>query len=106
MSPPGILANAIALFFACAVSAVWGKRIGLVIGAFAMWINMFAGYFADSAIYYRNLGIVSGIFAAPAELLLGPLVTDLMFIHQRGRLMALTAVIGVIGGDARYDFWL
>jgi hypothetical protein len=102
LSPPHIASNAIALFFACAISAVYGKRIGIVIGAIVLWANMFAGYFADSIIYYRNLGIVSGVFAAPGELLLGPIVTDLIFVHQRGRLMALTAIVGVIGGDARY----
>jgi hypothetical protein len=95
------MANGIALFFASAISAVFGKRIGIVIGAFAIWINMFTGYFANSVIYYRNLGIVNGIFAAPKELLLGPIITDLIFVHQRGRLMALLSVIGVIGSDAR-----
>jgi hypothetical protein len=101
MSPPGIASNAIALFLASAIAAVWGKRVGIVIGAFVMWINMFSGYFANSVIYYRNLGIVGGIFAAPGELLLGPIITDMIFVHQRGRLMALTTLVGVIGGDAR-----
>lgn len=101
MTPPSIAANAGALFFACAISAVWGKRIGIVIGSFVIWINMLCGYWANSVRYYRDLGIVSGIFAAPGELLLGPIITDTIFVHQRGRLMALTAVVGVIGGDAR-----
>jgi len=102
LSPPGILSNGIALFFASAIAAVWGKRIGIVIGAFVIWINMFAGYFANSIIYYRNLGIVSGIFGAPKELLLGPIITELIFVHQRGRLMALSALVGIIGGDASH----
>ena len=101
ISPPGIASNAIALFFACAIAAVYGKRLGIVVGAFVMWINMFLGYFANSLVYYRNLGIVNGIFAAPSELLLGPIITDTIFVHQRGRLMALSAVVGVIGSDAR-----
>jgi hypothetical protein len=91
----------VSLFFASAIAAVYGKRLGIVVGAFVMWINMFAGYFANSLVYYRNLGIIGGIFAAPGELLMGPIITDLIFVHQRGRLMALAAVVGVIGGDAR-----
>jgi hypothetical protein len=101
LHPPAIATNAIALFFASAIAAVYGKRIGLVVGAFALWINIFSGYFANSIIYYRNLGIVGGVFGAPGELLIGPIITDLIFVHQRGRLMALSAIIGVIGGDAR-----
>lgn len=54
--PPAIITNAVALFFASAISAVYGKRIGIVIGAFAIWINIFTGYFANSVDYYRNLG--------------------------------------------------
>jgi hypothetical protein len=75
--------------------------MGIVVGAFVMWINMLSGYFANSLIFYRNLGIVNGVFAAPGELLLGPIITDIIFVHQRGRLMALAAVVAVIGGDAR-----
>jgi hypothetical protein len=89
------------LFFASAISAVYGRRLGIVVGAFALWINMFCGYFANSITYYRNLGIVNGVFGAPGELLLAPIIADLIFVHQRGRLMALSAIVGVIGGDAR-----
>ncbi|KAF2434218.1 MFS general substrate transporter [Tothia fuscella] len=32
IAPPGIIANAIALFFASAIAAVWGKRIGILLG--------------------------------------------------------------------------
>jgi hypothetical protein len=100
LSPPSIIANAVALFFASAIAAVWGKRLGIVIGVFAIWGNMFAGQFANSLLYYQRMGIVNGLAGAPAELLLGPIIADLMFVHQRGRLMAFSALIAVIGGDA------
>jgi hypothetical protein len=102
LTPPAIASNAISLFLASAISAVWGKRIGIVVGSIVIWINMFCGYFANSLRYYRDMGIVSGVFASPGELLLGPIITDLIFVHQRGRLMALIALVGVIGGDARF----
>jgi hypothetical protein len=101
LTPPGVLSNALALFFASAIAAVYGKRMGIVVGAFVLWINTLSGYWANSLMYYRNMGIVGGVFAAPGELLLGPIITDLIFVHQRGRLMAMLAFIGVIGGDAR-----
>jgi MFS family permease len=100
ISPPGIITNAIALFFASAIAAVYGKRIGIVVGVFVMWCNMFAGQFANSLQYYRGISIVNGFAGAPAELLLSPMIADLMFIHQRGRLMAYSAMIHVVGGDA------
>jgi hypothetical protein len=86
---------------ASAISAVYGKRVGLVVGAFALWINMLTGFWANSIRYYRDLGIASAVFGAPGELLLGPIITDLVFVHQRGRLMAITSLVGVLGGDAR-----
>jgi hypothetical protein len=101
LSPPAIAANAISLFVACSISAVYGKRLQIFIGVMVIWINMLAGYYANSLGYYRNLAIVNGVFGAPLELLIAPIITDMVFIHERGRLMALTAVIGVIGGDAR-----
>jgi MFS family permease len=100
ISPPGIITNAIAGFFASAIAAVWGKRIGIVVGVFMMWCNMFAGQFANSLKYYQGLSIVNGIAGAPAELLLSPMIADLMFIHQRGRLMAFSSMVHVVGGDA------
>jgi MFS family permease len=100
ISPPGIITNAAALFFASAIAAVWGKRIGIVIGIFIMWCNMFAGQFANSLKYYQGLAIVNGLSGAPAELLLSPIIADLMFVHQRGRLMAYSAMVHVVGGDA------
>jgi hypothetical protein len=101
LSPPSIAANAVALFVASSISAVYGKRLQIFVGVGVIWINMLAGYYANSLNYYRNLGIVNGIFGAPLELLIAPIITDMVFIHERGRLMALSAVIGVIGGDAR-----
>lgn len=101
LSPPAIAANAVALFIASSISAVYGKRFQIFVGVMVIWLNMLAGYFANSLGYYRNLGIVNGLFGAPLELLIAPIITDMIYIHERGKLMALSAVIGVIGGDAR-----
>jgi hypothetical protein len=101
LTPPTVISHAIGLFFASAIAAVWGKRIGYVLGISIIWFQMLAGYFANSLNYYKALNIVGGLAGAPLELLMGPIITDMIFIHQRGKLMALSAVIGVLGGDAR-----
>ncbi|KAE9972278.1 hypothetical protein EG328_005097 [Venturia inaequalis] len=102
LGPPAIAANAIALFVSSSMSAVYGRRFQIFVGVMVIWINMLAGYFANSLGYYRSLGIVNGIFGAPLELLIAPIITDMIYVHERGRLMALTAVIGVVGGDASH----
>ena len=56
-------------------------------------------YWANSVDYYKGLSIVGGIAGAPIELLINPIITDLIFVHQRGRLMAFSSIVGVVGGD-------
>jgi hypothetical protein len=102
LQSPSIAAGAVALFFASAFAAVWGKRLPIIVGVAVIWINMLIGYFANSLEYYRALSIVSNVFGAAPELLIAPIVTDLVFVHQRGRFMALSTVVAIIGIDARY----
>lgn len=99
LTPPAIISGAIGLLFCSALAAVYGKRVQFVIAIVVLWFNLLAGYFANSLNYYKTLSIVGGIFGAPIELLLNPIITDLVYVHQRGRLMALSSVVTVIGGD-------
>jgi hypothetical protein len=101
-TPPYVAAHAVSLFLSSATCAVWGKRILYVHAILVLWVTMLTGYFANSLRYYTTVNTISGIAAAPMELLLAPMMTDTIYIHQRGRLMALSAVVGVIGGDARF----
>ncbi|KAF2397311.1 MFS general substrate transporter [Trichodelitschia bisporula] len=102
LSPPSIATNAVALFLASAIAAVYGKRVQMVVAIVALWFTMLAGYFANSLGYYTGLQVSGGLFHAPFELLLAPLITDMIYVHQRGRLMALSAIVGVAGGDASH----
>jgi hypothetical protein len=101
MGPPGIISTGIALFFCSPIAVVYGKRIQFVLAICTIWLTMIAGIFANSLSYYRNIAIVLGICLAPYELLLSAITNDMIFVHQRGRLMALSALISVIGSDAR-----
>jgi hypothetical protein len=100
-TPPYVAAHAVALFFTTATAAVYGKRVQYVCAIVMLWLTMLAGYFANSLDYYSGINTLGGIANAPLDLLLAPIVTDTIYIHQRGRLMALSAIVHVIGGDAR-----
>jgi hypothetical protein len=101
MGPPGIISTLIALFFCSPIAAVYGKRIQFFLAICTVWLTMIAGMFANSLNYYRNIAIILGICLAPYELLLSAITNDMIFVHQRGRLMALSSLISVIGSDAR-----
>jgi hypothetical protein len=103
ITPPGIASTMFALFLSSPIAAVYGKRIQIFFGIFGIWIDMLVGMFANSLSYYRTLAIFNGIWMAPVELLLAPITTDIVFVHQRGRFMALSAVIRDVGSDARYE---
>jgi hypothetical protein len=100
-TPPAVASHAVALFFASAIGAVYGKRVCYVVAIIIVWLIMLAGFFANSLRYYSIINSIGGIAQAPMELMLAPIITDTIYIHQRGRLMALSAVVHVIGGDAR-----
>jgi hypothetical protein len=101
-TPPYLAAHAVSLFLSSATCAVYGKRILYVHAIVVLWFAMLAGYWANSLRYYTIVNSISGFAAAPMELLLAPMLTDTIFIHQRGRLMALSGLVTVIGGDLRY----
>jgi len=101
VTPPGVASTMFALFIASPIAAVYGKRVQIFFGILGIWGDMLAGIFANSLAYYRNLSIFNGIWMAPVELLMAPITTDIVFVHQRGRFMALSAVVRDIGSDAR-----
>ena len=80
---------------------MYGKRVQYVVAITVLWLLMLAGYFANSLPYYSAINTIGGIANGPLDLLMAPIVTDTIYIHQRGRIMALSAVVHVIGGDAR-----
>jgi hypothetical protein len=101
VTAPGTGSTMGALFFAAPLAAVFGKRVLIFFGVMGITIDMFVGIFANSLTYYRTLSLFNGIWMAPVELLIAPITTDLIFVHQRGRFMALSAVIRDVGSDAR-----
>lgn len=101
MTPPYVATHAASLFLASATAAVYGKRVQYVIAIQVIWWCMLAGWFANSLDYYTGIRVIEGLAAGPLDLLMAPIITDMIYIHQRGRLMAVQAVVHVIGGDAR-----
>jgi hypothetical protein len=101
LRPPTSIGSALGLFLASAISAVWGKRILFVSGIIVVWLHLLFGFFANSLKFYSVLNFFGGLAGAPLELLVAPMFTELIFVHQRGRVMAMSAVLSVAGGDAR-----
>ncbi|KAF2664773.1 MFS general substrate transporter [Microthyrium microscopicum] len=99
LTPPRIVSHAFGLSFASAMAAVYGKRVLYVTGVFVIWAEMFAGWFANSLDYYTALSAIGG-FASSFEILNGPIMTEMVYVHKRGRIMGLTAIVAVVGGDA------
>ncbi|KIW04297.1 uncharacterized protein PV09_04593 [Verruconis gallopava] len=100
LQAPSIAAGAIALFFWSAVGAIWGKRLPIMVAVIVIWITMFIGYFANSLAFYRALSVASSVFGSAPELLIAPVITDLSFVHQRGKIMAIVSVVTLIGMDS------
>jgi MFS family permease len=102
MTPPYVTAHAISLFLASATAAVYGKRVQFVCAITVVWLCMLTGWFANSLEYYLGLRVVEGLAAGPMDLLMAPVITDMIYVHKRGKLMALQALVHILGGDARY----
>lgn len=101
LTPPYVAAHAVSLFLASATAAVYGKRVQFVLAICVIWACMLAGYFANSLNYYTGLRVVEGLAAGPMDLLMAPVITDMIFVHKRGKLMAVQALVHIIGQDAR-----
>ena len=101
LQPPGIAAGAIALLFVSAIGSVYGRRLPIVVSVAVIWIMMIVGYFANSLRYYQAVTIILNIFGTAPELLSAPLTTDLFYVHQRGKVMAFSSVVAIIGIDIR-----
>jgi hypothetical protein len=104
LRPPGLIAGVLALFISSAIAAIYGKRVQFVIASIVVLGWTLAGYFANSLHYYQGLSVIGGLTAAPLELLIAPVIADMIYVHERGTLVALSAVVNVIGSDARYAF--
>lgn len=102
LQPPGIAAGAVTLFIVSAIGAVYGKRLPIVAAVLVVWIMMLVGYFASSLRFYQALNIILNVFSTAPELLSAPLVADVIYVHQRGKIIAFSSVVAIIGIDIRY----
>jgi hypothetical protein len=102
LQPPGIAAGAAALVVFSAIGSIWGKRLPILVSVFVVWMMMIVGYFANSLAYYQGVTIVLNVFSTAPDLLSAPLITDMVYVHHRGKLMAFAAVVAIVGMDVRY----
>jgi hypothetical protein len=102
LRPPGLVTGIISLFLSSAIAAIYGKRVQFVVASVVVLVWTLLGYFANSLRYYQGLSALGGLTAAPLELLIAPVIADMIYVHERGTLVALSAVVNVVGSDARY----
>jgi MFS family permease len=96
---PRIIVACFGFLIAAAIAAVWGKRVMFVLTMFCLAGVTFTGYWENSIRYLTIVGAIQGFFAAPIELLLGPVIADMYFVHQRARKLAFIGVVVTIGGE-------
>ncbi|PGH13366.1 hypothetical protein AJ80_06360 [Polytolypa hystricis UAMH7299] len=89
-------------FCTAAAATVWGKRPVFVISTLFLLVTNIWGYFAISFESLSVMRVVQGIASAPLETLVTSTVSDIFFVHQRGKKLAIwgtTLTTGVLLGQ-------
>ncbi|KAF2670377.1 MFS general substrate transporter [Microthyrium microscopicum] len=102
LRPPGLITGTITLFISSAAASIWGKRVQFVLASGLVLVWTLTGYFANSLAYYQGLSVIGGLAASPLELLISPVIADMIYVHERGTLVALSAIVNVVGADASH----
>ncbi|ORY19528.1 major facilitator superfamily domain-containing protein [Clohesyomyces aquaticus] len=76
-------------FFTASGANVWGKRPFFVISTAALLATNIWGYFATSFTSLAVMRVFQGIASAPLETLVTSTVSDLFFVHQRGKRLSI-----------------
>ncbi|RDW78296.1 hypothetical protein BP5796_06148 [Coleophoma crateriformis] len=84
-------------FFTAAAAAVWGKRPVFFISALALFGTSCWGFFAQSFVSLEIMRIIQGFAAAPLETLISATVSELFFIHEKGKMLSVWNLF-VMGG--------
>lgn len=84
-------------FFTAAAAAVWGKRPVFLISTFGLFATSAWGFFAGSFFSLEMMRVVQGFSAAPLETLVSATVSELFFIHEKGKMLSIWNLF-VMGG--------
>ncbi|PBP24891.1 MFS general substrate transporter [Diplocarpon rosae] len=84
-------------FFTAAAAAVWGKRPVFIISAFALLGTSAWGFFAGSFVSLTMMRVLQGFASAPLETLISATVSELFFVHEKGKMLSIWNLF-VMGG--------
>ena len=84
-------------FFTAASAAVWGKRPVFIVSAFALFGTSAWGFFAGSFLSLTMMRVFQGFAAAPLETLVSATVSELFFVHEKGKMLSIWNLF-VMGG--------
>ncbi|EEH37126.2 hypothetical protein PAAG_07544 [Paracoccidioides lutzii Pb01] len=92
-----ILFTGASTFFTAAAATVWGKRPVFVLSSVVLLITCIWGHFAVSFQSLWIMRVVQGAASAPLETLVTSTVSDIFFVHQRGRKLAIWGIAVMSG---------
>ena len=84
-------------FFTAAAAAVWGKRPVFIISVMGLLSTNAWGFFAGSFLSLSIMRTIQGLAAAPLETLVSATVSELFFVHQKGKMLSIWNLF-VMGG--------
>lgn len=84
-------------FFTAAAAAVWGKRPVFLIATIGLLGTSAWGFFATSFLSLTIMRVVQGFAAAPFETLISATVSEIFFVHEKGKMLSIWNLF-VMGG--------
>jgi len=78
-----------AAFIAVAATDVWGRRPFYILAVAMMALFQFAGFFSTTFPMLAIARTAGGMFSAPLFTLLTATISDIFFVHQRGKSIAV-----------------
>jgi MFS family permease len=84
-------------FFTAAAAAVWGKRPVFIISTLFLFGTSAWGFFAGSFISLTLMRVIQGFSAAPLETLISATVSEIFFVHEKGKMLSIWNLF-VMGG--------
>ncbi|KAH3906041.1 hypothetical protein HBI56_195800 [Parastagonospora nodorum] len=78
-----------AAFIAVAATDVWGRRPFYILAVVMMALFQFAGFFSTTFPMLAIARTAGGMFSAPLFTLLTATISDIFFVHQRGKSIAV-----------------
>lgn len=84
-------------FFTAAAAAVWGKRPVFIISTIGLLATNIWGFFSNSFMSLSIMRAVQGFCASPLETLVSATVSEIFFVHEKGKMLSIWNLF-VMGG--------